>query len=294
MVNDPVPLHVQVIPALFVALEPAVIFTAPLVEQVVTAVPATDVGAGVIVSVLFDVAFPTQGELGVDVNVSVTLPAEISAALGVYVQVVNEVALANVPVPLDVHVVVAPLPLEPAVIFTAPELEQVVTAVPATAVGAAVIVIVFVDVALVHPAFPVAVRTRVLLPAAISAALGVYVQSVKEVALANVPVPLDVDQVIPVLLVELDPAVIFTAPEFEQVVTAVPATAVGAADTVTVAVFPALIALLHPPVPANAIAVIVTVVLPLFVKLDVVNVPEPEAKTMVAVLPVAVLVPVKL
>ena len=45
--------------------------------------------------------------------------------------------------------------------------------------------------------------------------------------MTNVPVPLDV-HVTPVLLVALDPAVISTAPELEHVVTAVPATAVGA------------------------------------------------------------------
>ena len=57
-------------------------FTAPDVEQVVTAVPATDVGAAVIVNVLVDVAFP-QGAFPVAVSVKVTLPAVISAALGV-------------------------------------------------------------------------------------------------------------------------------------------------------------------------------------------------------------------
>ena len=51
---------------------------------------------------------------------------------------------------------------------------------------------------------------------------------VNDVASANVPVPLDV-QVVPALLVALDPAVTLTAPELEQVATAVPATAVGAA-----------------------------------------------------------------
>ena len=62
--------------------------------------------------------------------------------------------------------------LDPAVIFTAPLLEQVLIAVPATAVGAALIVSVFVDVALAQPALPVAVNVIVTLPAAISAALG--------------------------------------------------------------------------------------------------------------------------
>ena len=80
----------------------------------------------------------------------------------------------NVPVPLDVHVIPALLvALDPAVIFTAPVFEQVVILVPATAVGAAVIKRVFVDVALEQPALPVAVNVIVTLPAALSAALGV-------------------------------------------------------------------------------------------------------------------------
>ena len=83
-------------------------------------------------------------------------------------------AFVNVPVPLDVQVTPALLvALEPAVIFTAPELEQVATAVPATAVGAAVMVNVLVDVAAAQVPFPVAVRVNVTLPAAISAALDV-------------------------------------------------------------------------------------------------------------------------
>ncbi len=88
--------------------------------------------------------------------------------------VVKDVAFANVPVPLEVHVVPALLlALEPAVIFTAPLFEQVETAVPAEAVGAVVIVIVLVEVVLAHVPLPVAVSTKVLLPALISAALGV-------------------------------------------------------------------------------------------------------------------------
>ena len=57
--------------------------------------------------------------------------------------------------------------------LTAPEVEQVAMAVPATAVGAAVMVSVFVEVAFVQGEFALAVRVRVTLPAVISAALGV-------------------------------------------------------------------------------------------------------------------------
>ena len=88
--------------------------------------------------------------------------------------VVNEVALVKVPDPFDVHVVpVLLVALDPAVIFTAPELEQVATAVPATAVGAAVMVSVLVDTASAQVPFPFAVKVKVTLPAALSVALGV-------------------------------------------------------------------------------------------------------------------------
>ena len=87
---------------------------------------------------------------------------------------VNEVAFANVPVPFDVQLTLALFVAEePAVMFTAPELEQVFIAVPATAVGAAVMVSVLVVVALEQVPLPVAVNVKVLDPAVISAALGV-------------------------------------------------------------------------------------------------------------------------
>ena len=56
--------------------------------------------------------------------------------------------------------------------FTAIAEAQVFTLVPATAVGSFVIVIVLFEVAFGHPPLT-AVRVRVTLPAAISAALGV-------------------------------------------------------------------------------------------------------------------------
>ena len=48
--------------------------------------------------------------------------------------------------------------------FTAPEFEQVVTAVPATDVAAAVIVKFFVDTALAHGLLPVAVKVKAIVP----------------------------------------------------------------------------------------------------------------------------------
>ena len=134
LVKVPVPFDDQVIPALLVALDPAVIFTAPVVEQVVTGVPATAVGAGVIVSILVEVAF-AHGGLPKAVSVRVTLPATISAAVGVYVHAVNDVRLVNVPKPeADQEIAGLFVTVAPEVIFTAPVLEQVVTGFPAFAV----------------------------------------------------------------------------------------------------------------------------------------------------------------
>ncbi len=110
----------------------------------------------------------------VDVKVSEILPAEISAALGVYVAVVKEVAFANVPVPFEVQAMpVLFVALEPAVILTAPVLEHVAIAVPATAVDAGVMMKLLVEVATAHVPFPVDVKVNVVLPTAISAPLGV-------------------------------------------------------------------------------------------------------------------------
>jgi hypothetical protein len=161
------------------------------------------------------------------VNVSNTLPDDISEPLGVYVAAVKELALANVPVPLVDHV--TPLVLfadEPVVILTAPSIEQVGIAEPALAVGAAVIVNVFVDVAAVHEPALFAVSFIVTLPALISAALGLYVAAVNDVALVNVPVPVD-DHAIDDWFVAEEPPVIFTAPELEHVARSAPAAAVG-------------------------------------------------------------------
>ena len=89
-----------------------------------------------------------------------------------------------------------------------------------------------VDTAFAQGALPVAVRVKVTVP--VSPAPGVYVAVVSEEGLAIVPVPSD-DQMIPALLVADAPAVIFTT-EFEHVVMAVPATAVGALEIFNVLV----------------------------------------------------------
>ncbi len=83
--------------------------------------------------------------------------------------------MLNAPVPSGVdHVTLLWFAaLDPAVIFIAPKLEHVTTAVPASAVGAAVIVSALIDVTAVQEPLPLAVNTKVMLPAVISAALGV-------------------------------------------------------------------------------------------------------------------------
>jgi hypothetical protein len=53
------------------------------------------------------------------------------------------------------------------------------------------IVSIFVEVIGLHGGFPDAVKVKVTTPAAISAALGLYVHRVNEVALVNVPKPLE-------------------------------------------------------------------------------------------------------
>jgi hypothetical protein len=152
--------------------------------------------------------------------------------------------------------------------------------------------IVFVETALAQGLFPVAVSVSILLPAPRSAALGKYVHKVSEVGLVKVPVPLEV-QSTPAVLVALAPAVIFTAPLVEQVVIAVPATAVAGALITTLAVLLVAMVELHPP---EVILVIVIVVDPTF-KEAVVNEPVPGlpvVNVIEAVFPVLVVLPVKL
>jgi hypothetical protein len=97
--------------------------TALLLEQVDWSAPAFDVAAAIIVNSFDEVATP-QGEFPVAVKVKVTLPAAISAALGVYAGV-NVFPLVNVPVPLVLHNKLAWLLALAPVIATAPLFEQV-------------------------------------------------------------------------------------------------------------------------------------------------------------------------
>lgn len=78
----PVPLDVQATAVWLVALAPAVILREAVVAHMVKAVPATAVITLLMLRVFVAVAFP-QGVFPYAVKVSVTLPAVISAALGV-------------------------------------------------------------------------------------------------------------------------------------------------------------------------------------------------------------------
>lgn len=95
--------------------------------------PAVAVGWATIVSVLLEVAF-AHGALPSEVKVNVTGPASLRP--GVYVAKVIELALAIVPEPVCVHTIPELFVADdPAVMLTGPELKQVETAAPATAVA---------------------------------------------------------------------------------------------------------------------------------------------------------------
>ena len=85
--------------------------------------PAAAVAAPDIVSTLVDVAL-AHGETPTAVNVNVTLPAVISAALGVYVGV-NVVPPVNVPVPLVPQLTLAWLVALAPVILTEAEVVHI-------------------------------------------------------------------------------------------------------------------------------------------------------------------------
>jgi hypothetical protein len=121
------------------------------------------------VSTRVDVA-SVHGAFAIAFNVSVTDPAVASAALGVYVGF-SAVVLLKEPVPELVHrrddwlVAVAPLN-----VYATPS--QIVAASPAFAVGAFTRVMTIASVALAQAATD-AVSVSVVVPAVISAALGV-------------------------------------------------------------------------------------------------------------------------
>ena len=121
---------------------------------------------------VFDEVTIEHGALPVAVRVRVTLPAVISAALGVYVGV-KVVPPVKVPLPLVVQFTLTELGELAPVIATPPPVEQVDWFPPAFGAGAATMVKVLVEVTLPQGEFPVPVKVRVTEPAVISPALGV-------------------------------------------------------------------------------------------------------------------------
>ena len=133
-------------------------------------VPAFAVGAGVMVIVIWSVT-GLFGPFPVDVRVKVTVPAEISAALGVYTALSAVFPGLYVPLPPDHIPPVAPItdPLS----VTEGLFAQDVWSTPAFTVGAAVIVIVITSLTELQFPFPVVVSVKVTVPAVISKALRV-------------------------------------------------------------------------------------------------------------------------
>jgi len=170
----------------------------------------------------------SQGPAGLsEVSVNVTLPAAISAAVGVYTAC-KSLRLGLKPLvvpPLHVPVVVPPLMLPASV--TAGLLAHTVASSPAPVVTSWLIVIVIASLVAPHgPAGSSEVSVRVTLPAAISPAVGVYTafKAVRlGLKLAVVP-PLHVPVVIPPLIL---PARV-TAGLVEQTGTSSPALVVTA------------------------------------------------------------------
>lgn len=111
---DPEVVHTPVLaPA---EIDPFNVWTA-LEAHTLASAPAFTIGNDAIVSAI---ASDRTAQPSVDVNVSVTDPAETSAALGVYV-VFSEVAEANVPVPLvDQTPVDPPAVIEPLMLAELP------------------------------------------------------------------------------------------------------------------------------------------------------------------------------
>ena len=183
-----------------------------------------------------------------EARVSVTFPAALSAALGVYV-VLREEAFPNVPVPDVVHV---PLPVEEVPVRETTELfAQTVTSLPALTVGAGVNVTRMLSSSeLQFPLLDV-LRISITLPAAISEASGLYVALSVRLSGEKVPPPKVVQMPEP----EVEVPFSETAGLFSQIETSAPALATGASEMVTVI---ASVAGLQLPLPV-VLSVIVTV-----------------------------------
>src|ERR1051326_5236147 len=163
-----------------------------------------------------------QVPLPVELRMSVTVPATVSAALGIYVALSVVLFGTNVPVPVVLHappVATVTVPFR----FT-PDPAQIVWSGPAFTVGAGVYVIVMVSLVAMHAL--AAVRISITLPFAVSEALGVYVALSVESLGENVPVPLVVVQMpVPFPPVIVPPST--TTALFAQTVVSLPATVSG-------------------------------------------------------------------
>ena len=138
-----------------------------------------------------------QFPLLADVKISTTLPAVRSLPPGIYVALSVVLLGVNVPPP---SVVQTPLPVVDVPFNAAFGLfTQTEIVAPAFTRGASVMVTAIVFVTARQSPLPVVVRTMFTLPAAVSAALGVYVV-LRLVVLPKVPVP-EEDQVPPVATV---------------------------------------------------------------------------------------------
>ena len=106
--------------------------------------------------------------LFVEVKIIVTLPPEISAALGVYVVLSSELS-AKVTVPSVVHN--PEFVLEVPINVTFELFEQTVWSVPAFTIGLSIYVMVMLSSSARHCPFPVDVRIKITEPAVVSAEL---------------------------------------------------------------------------------------------------------------------------
>ena len=184
LLNVPVPLVVQVADAAPPPIIPLNVRV--LVEQIVSSIPALTVTAGFMVNnkASFTAAQGPDGSFVVNVNV--TEPAEISAALGVYTAFIAD-ALLNVPVPLVVQVPdVASPPIVPFKVCVL--VEQMVSSAPALTVAAGLIVKIIASESVPQDSGSFVVKVKVTPRLVISNAEGVYT-AFSAVALLNVPVP---------------------------------------------------------------------------------------------------------
>jgi hypothetical protein len=227
-----------------------------LLEQIVWLPPVLAMAARWIVTTTWAVTGSQGASWPVVLSVSVTVPAVISAADGLYVAFSVVAFGAKLPVPEDDQVPpVAPSPtVPPRAAVALPE--QIVWLPPVLAVAAKRMVTVTCAVATAQAAtWPVEVSVSVTVPAAISAADGLYVAPSVVAFGANAPVPEDVQRppVAPPPTVPPKPAVAL----LEQIVWLPPALAVATRPIVMV-----MESLTAPQGPSGLLDVKVTVALP--------------------------------